>query len=155
MNKVVKKEAKPPYEYKTSDYKSQDLYLFVYHKSENGKPLSYGRIYKKSIRQINIINNVMEKWYRSHLNNLAGDGKLHFTKLCNLTKLHATTLRELLLKMASVQEVLKRKDGKWTKVRDKPYIILQQKAKNVSRQGWGKKSCVYCMPYWEIFLPKG
>jgi hypothetical protein len=137
-----------PAEYKTKEYKSSPLYVLVYQLDSHGRPISYQRLYKKSYSQIVKINKILEFFYGHHRGEgVGGRGKIHLQKLSQVAKIHQAVLRELLLKMACMKQLRMKKGNEWSLVRNEPWILLQQKVKYVSRAKFGKKTCLYILPY--------
>lgn len=139
--KQDKQEIKEPLEYKS--YKPKPLITFVYALNKNNEPISYQRIYSQGYQDILKIEQAVNDFYNEN-----GDySKLNVAKLEELTEISSSFLSSLLVRMASVKRVIERFEGKIKILRDKPYIILQQKHKHISRELFGRRCPLYIFPF--------
>ena len=146
----MEKEVKAPHEHKT--YEREPLHLIVFAQTKDGTPISYARIYKRSWKQIQTIREAIKEFYGYGGSGYDGKQKLHLTRLCSITGLNENTVRELLVKMAACKKIMmKNSKGRWVLVTDKPMVILQQKAKHVQKEFWGRKCPVYILPFEEKY----
>lgn len=136
-----------PAEVKT--YTPSKLRQFVYWFNKKGRPISYQRIYNRSWEQVKKINRAVELYYQKTEYEPYEDPteKMNLQTLVEETGICQGVVLSLLIKMANVKQVLVRIDNRWKIERSKPYIIIQQKAKHVQREYWGKKTPLYIYPF--------
>lgn len=143
-------EAKRPQEFKT--YQREELYTVVYIKSKDNTPISYQRIYRRTWEQFKLVEDAVNEFY-NYMNR--DKQKLHLAQLSALTGIAPAVLREVVLKMACCKMIIARKgNNKRIVVRDRPYLILQQKEKHIQKEFWGRRCPLYVLPFDEKYWKK-
>lgn len=147
-----KEEVLTPHEHKT--YEREPLYTVIYAETKEGRPISYQRIYNKSYAQIKRIQDAITSFYGWRGEGRDGKRKLNLSRLSELTGINASTLRPLLIQMASAKKIIRKKGNKWIPEYSKPLCILQQKAKHIEQSLWGKRCPLYVLPFDEKYYQR-
>lgn len=134
-----------PHEHKT--FSKDRLYTVVYQTTKEGKPISYSRLYKINFEHLKNIKALVDKYYGYGGIGYDGDNKLYFGQIMKLLHIDQSTLKQLLLMMASCKKLIYKDGDRWKTLYDKPLILLQQKAKHIDKKYYGRKTPIYVLPF--------
>lgn len=144
-------ETNKPVEHKT--YEKKKLFTIVYQVNNNDEPISYHRVYDKTMQQIRLIEKEVKDYYGYNGEGFYGKHKLNMSTLAENTGIAVNVLRELLIRMASLKRIIYRdSNGRNYIFKKEPYLLLQQKSKAVDKKGWGLKTPLYILPFEKAYI---